>query len=279
MKSKIKPKPTPYPELNDVLLILVNNIREILNVKFIGAYLQGSFAIGGFDKHSDVDWIIVIEDELSDDEVNALQEMHERVYSLESRWAQHLEGSYFPREILRTLDQPGKKLWYLDNGARSLIKSEHCNTLVVRWTVREHGVTLAGPPPESLIDPISADALREEILDVIINWGREILTHPDKFNNHFYQTFIVLSYCRMLHDLKAGALSSKRTAAEWAKQNLDPSWSALIDKTSAGRPNPSQSIRRPADPGDFEKTLKFVAYIIKESESYMMKTSHPSGQA
>jgi hypothetical protein len=203
--------------------------------------------------------------------------MHERVYSLKSRWAQHLEGSYFPKEILRNHNQPGKKLWYLDNGARSLIQSEHCNTFVVRWTVREHGFTLAGPPPKTLIDPISADALRKEILAVIINWGDEILTRPDNYNNHFYQTFIVLSYCRMLHDLKAGTLNSKRTGAEWAKQNLAPSWSALIDKTWDGRPNPSQSIQRPADPADFENTLKFVAYIIRESEMYMAKTSHPSG--
>lgn len=268
---------TPYRELNTVLEVLVDSVQEILGDKFIGAYLQGSFAIGGFDEHSDVDWIIVIEDELSDDEVHAIQEMHKRVYSLESRWAQHLEGSYFPKEILRSQARCGEKLWYLDNGAHSLIKSEHCNTLVVRWTVREHGITLGGLPPKTLIDSISADSLREEILDVIINWGREILTHPDKFNNHFYQTFIVLSYCRMLHDLKAGALSSKRTAAEWAKQNLAPSWSTLIDKTWAGRPNPSQSIRRPADPADFENTLKFVAYIIRESEMYMAKKSHPSG--
>jgi predicted nucleotidyltransferase len=253
------------------LKVLVESVQEILGINFIGAYLQGSFAIGDFDQHSDVDWVMVVADDLPGGEVDALQAMHERIYSLESRWAQHLEGSYFPKGILKDQARCGEKLWYLDNGARSLIQSEHCNTLVVRQTLREHGVTLAGPPLHTFIDPIPVETLRKEIYNVMKNWGNEILTNPGKYNNHFYQTFIVLSYCRMLHDLKAGALSSKRSASAWAKENLDPSWSPLIDRTWAGRPNPAQSVRQPADPADFEMTLKFVEYIIGESESTMKK--------
>lgn len=268
MPPMFNPTPTPYPELNNVLRVLVDSIQEILNTNFIGAYLQGSFALGDFDRHSDVDYIIVIEEELSCGQVDALQVMHERVYSLESSWAQHLEGSYFPKDILRHHDQRGKKLWYLDNGAKALIQSDHCNTLVVRWTVREHGLILAGPPPKTLIDPISVEQLRQEIFEVITGWGREILADPEPYNNWFYQTFIVLSYCRMLHDLKAGSVGSKRTGAEWAKKNFNPSWSALIDRAWAGRPTPEYSIRKPADPKDFEMTLKFVEHIIKESELY-----------
>ena len=268
MPSKHKAVPTPYPELNNVLGILVDGMRDILSDNFVGAYLQGSFAVGGFDQHSDVDYIIVIAEELSDDQVDALQVMHERVYGLESCWAQHLEGSYFPKDILRHHDQRGKKLWYLDNGARSLVESSHCNTIVVRWTVREHGVTLAGPPPKTLIDPITAELLQQEIFEVITGWGREILANPEPYNNWFYQTFIVLSYCRMLHDLHAGSLSSKRTGAEWAKRNLDPSWSALIDRAWDGRPKPEHSIRQPADPKDFEMTLKFVEHVIGEGELF-----------
>jgi hypothetical protein len=274
---QIKSTPTPYPELNKVLKTLVESVQEILDTHFIGAYLQGSFAIGDFDEHSDVDWVTVVENELSVSEVDALQEMHAQVYALESRWAQHLEGSYFPKDILWNQARRGEKLWYLDNGARSLIQSEHCNTLVVRQTLRQHGITLIGPPIQTLIAPIPIEDLREEILGVIVHWGNEILAHPDKFNNHFYQTFIVLSYCRMLHDLKAGTLNSKRRAAAWAKLNLDPSWSLLIDRTWAGRPDPSQSIRRPADPRDFKMTLKFVEYIIGESQRYMAQRSHSKG--
>lgn len=261
-----EPFPTSYPDLNNVLQDLVESAQEILRDNFLGTYLQGSFAVGDYDLHSDVDFIIVIEEEPTSDQIHDLQVMHERIYCLDSRWAQHLEGSYFPKEILRHYSHRGKKLWYLDNGSRSLIESNHCNTIVVRWVVRENGVALAGPPPETLVDPIPIEMLREEILEVITDWGGEIIDNPERYNNRFYQTFIVLSYCRMLHDLSTGTVGSKLTGAEWAKVNLDPSWSGLIDRAWDGRPNPALSVRQPADAEDFENTLEFVRYVINESK-------------
>jgi hypothetical protein len=257
--------PTPFSELNTVLSDLVNIVQSVLRYNFIGAYLQGSFAIGDFDRHSDVDFIMVVEDELSMDQVLALQAMHGHIFEMESTWAQHLEGSYFPRQVLQRPPQRDKLLWYLDNGSRELIQSDHCNNLVTRWQLREHGIALAGPPPTTFVDPIPADALRREIYDVIRAWGAEILANPEHYNNRFYQGFIVLSYCRMLHSLHTGEVRSKRAGAEWAKAILDPSWAGLIDRTWSTRPNPEISVRQPADPGEFAGTLEFVRYIIQAS--------------
>jgi predicted nucleotidyltransferase len=180
--------PTPYPELNNVLQNLVESVQEILSNDFVGAYLQGSFAIGDFDIHSDVDFIMVTQTKPSDNQIQALQVMHERIYNLDSRWAQHLEGSYFPKNVLRHSSQRVEKLWYLDNGSRSLIKADHCNTIVVRWVLRENGITLRGQPSESLVDPIPVELLRKEIIETIVGWGQKIIDNPDQFNNRFYQT-------------------------------------------------------------------------------------------
>jgi hypothetical protein len=260
--------PTPYGDLNRVLRELVGSIGVILGKQLVGAYLQGSFAVGEFDLHSDVDFIVATRDQLSDDAVQLLQVMHGRLFALGSAWAQHLEGSYFPVNLLRRPPQRGDVLWYLDNGSSSLIQSDHCDTLVVRWVVRAHGVTLAGPAPATLVDPISVTALRKEILTTMRVWGQDILTRPDHYANRFYQTYIVLNYCRMLHDLRNGFPGSKRAGAEWAKANLDPSWVGLIDRTWAGRPHPEVSVRQPADPADYLATLAFVRYILDESSTY-----------
>lgn len=261
--------PTPYPELNQVLSKLVSRMQGILGDDFVGAYLQGSFALGDFDEHSDVDFVVAIRNELTADRVDALQVMHDRVYQLESEWAKHLEGSYFPRDVLRDLSRTGTDVWYLDHGARTLIRSDHCNTLLVRWIVREKGVILAGPPPDTLVDPISVETLREEIFETIVNWGQEILDDPERFNNRFYQAYIVLNYCRMLNDLKNGRPGTKREGAEWAKSNLDPSWSDLIDRTWDGRPDPASKVKEPADPEDFARTLEFIEYITDEARRYI----------
>ena len=264
--------PTPYNELNQVLSELVESVRTILNNNFIGSYLQGSFAIGDYDEHSDVDFTMVLKDELKTNEINALQVMHNRIYELGVEWAKHLEGSYFPFKILQS--QPsGQKLWYLDNGSRSLIESDHCNSLVVRWTVREKGIILAGPDPKTIISPIPSNLLRREIYSTICDWGKQILANRKQFENRFYQSFIVLSFCRMLHDLQKGEISSKRKGAEWAKKNLDQSWVDLIDRTWTGRPNPAVSVRQPADPDDFARTLQFIDYVTKESEVFVKTIS------
>src|SRR5712691_11526146 len=245
--------PTPYPELNSVLRDFVGSVQAVLSNNFVGAYLQGSFAVGDFDLHSDVDFIMVIEEELSPSEVHGLQAVHERIYCLDIPWAQHLEGSYFPKEVLRSHARLGEHLWYLDNGSRSLIQSAHCNTVLVRWVVREHGVTLAGPSPALLVDPIPVETLRKAIIATIHDWGQEIMANPDDYNNRFYQTFIVLNYCRMLHDLHRGFPGSKLAGAAWPKANLDPSWTGIIDRAWDGRPNPAVSVRQRADVKDFQR--------------------------
>lgn len=258
---------TPYPDLNTVLKKLVDSVQEVLGDNLVGAYLQGSFAVGDFDVHSDCDFIMVTYRELSSAEVEALQQVHQHIYSLDNAWAKHLEGSYFPKSLLKSGSASGTELWYLDHGSRSLERSNHCNTLVVRSVVREHGITLQGPPPKTLVDPVPVDALRKEILATMRDWGSEILKTPAPYYNRFYQTYIVLSYCRMLHDLISGYPGSKRAGAEWARSNLGPSWATLIDRAWDGRPDPAVSSRQPADPKDFRSTLVFVQYVIDKANA------------
>ena len=260
--------PTPIPELNAVLEEMVARIRATLDADFVGAYLQGSFAIGDFDLHSDVDFIIAVQNELTSGYVDELQGHHGRIYDLGPEWAKHLEGSYFPLGTLRNASRSGTPLWYLDHGSRSLVRSNHCNTLVVRWVIREHGIVLAGPPPPTLVDAIPVAALRREIRQTMHDWGRQILETPDPYRNRFYQGYLVLSYCRMLHDLIEGRPGSKRAGAAWARANLDPAWSPLIDRAWDCRPNPAVAVREPPNSADFERTLQFVRYVLEEGERH-----------
>ena len=259
---------TPYDDLNAVLRELVTSVQLALGDTFVGMYLQGSFAVGDVDEHSDVDFVIAIRDELSDSQVEALQALHARVYDLECEWAKHLEGSYFPMDVLRDASRRGTPLWYLDHGSRSLVRSDHCNTVLVRQVVREMGVTLAGPDPASLVDPIPVGVLRDEIRSTMLGWGREILATPERWANRFYQGYLVLNYARMLHDLVVGRPGSKRAGAEWAKQTLGSQWVDLIDTAWGGRPNPAVSVRTPADRHAFARTLDFLRLVLAEAERW-----------
>jgi hypothetical protein len=274
-----EPFPTPYEDLNAMLRELTAGVQAILGDNLIGFYLQGSFAAGDFDRHSDVDFIAAIARDLTDTEVQALNDLHARIFALDNPWAQHIEGSYFPQKLLRDPASCGRPLWFLDHGSRSLVRSNHCNTLVVRWVLREHGIALCGPEASTLIDPFTVDALCQEIAADMRDWSARIMAEPEHFNNHFYQTFIVLSYCRMLHSLETGRILSKRTGAEWAKAHLDPRWHGLIDRTWAGRVDSAASVRRPADPADFQATLDFIRYAIEQIPRFMPHAGERPPQA
>lgn len=264
---------TPYRDLNALLADFVESARGILGGEFVGAYLQGSFAIGGADEHSDVDFIVVTERDVADEHRAALQAMHQRFYALPTPWAQHLEGSYVPRDVLRHVDPARRPLLYLDNGATELELDNHCNSAVVRWLLRGHGVVLAGPEPADLVEPVEAQQLRAEALaamDEYVRWARE---SQERFESmcgvpamsRWKQPYLVLTLCRILHTLVEGRVASKPAAGEWAVDNLDAEWSPLIRAALDDRPDPWGRVHQPATREDIDRTLEFADYAARKA--------------
>jgi hypothetical protein len=262
--------PTVYPDLNAVLADLVAANRALLGDNFVGAYVHGSFAVGGADEASDVDYTIVVEHEIADDHVPDFEAMQTRIYQMNSTWARHLEGSYITRSALRRYDPESAALLYFDNGSIVAERSHHDNNLVVRWQLRERGITLAGPPIRGLIDPIDVADLRHEILAVMRTRGEGWFANPGNISNRFYQPFAVLTYCRLLHTLATGTCASKPAAAAWAQQHVDRRWRDLIRRAVDDRSDPSLRYRTPADPDEVAQTLEFIRYAIDKSSGFQV---------
>ena len=247
---------------------MVDGARAVLAENFVGAYLQGSFAVGGADEHSDVDFLVVTEHEITTEEEAGLQALHARLYALDVTWAQHLEGSYVTRARLRRIDPERAPLLFLDNGASELVRDPHCNTAFVRWILREHGVVLAGPDPKLLIDAVSASELRAEASAGVREYA-EWAPEPTKAGrmSRWKQPYLVLTFCRLLYTLENGRVVSKRAAAEWALDALDDEWSDLIQAAIDDRPDPWTRVRQPAAPEAATRTLAFAGYAVAQSSS------------
>jgi hypothetical protein len=147
--------------------------------------------------------------------------------------------------------------WYLDHGADHLIRSEHDNSQVVRWCLREKGVVLAGPPPRDLIDPVPPAALRAEVrrtIDLVLSLNLEPMTLVA------WQAFWVGLFCRMLHTIATGQVWSKKASMTWAQQSLDPQWRELIGRAAAVRKGDVAQSGQPADPADVAATRAFAHY-------------------
>jgi len=252
---------TPFDDLNQLLAEFVVGAREVLGDSFCGAYLQGSFAVGDADAYSDVDFVVVTEEEVTAEQQAQLQAHHQSLYALPTSWAQHLEGSYISREALRRLDPGRRPLLYLDNGATEFALDNHDNTLVVRWSLREHGVVLAGPDPRELVDPITSEELRAEMHWALGLW-QAWFRSTDSISRRALAV-AVLSHARILHTLANGEVSSKRTAGEWALHVLEPEWAPLIRWALEDRPDPWAKVREPADPALLGRTREFIDYAAE----------------
>jgi predicted nucleotidyltransferase len=75
--------PTPYPDVNEMLNLFLNRVHEILGDQFIGMYLHGSLANGGFDEYSDIDVIVATVAAISGQAFSALKEMHEQISKID----------------------------------------------------------------------------------------------------------------------------------------------------------------------------------------------------
>ena len=205
---------------------------------------------------------MVTSEEISDASFAALAAMHLRINAGESRWAIQLEVSYIPLFALRRYDPERAVHPHLERGKGApLHRMRHDASWVVqRQVLRERGMVLAGPAPASLIDPVAPDDLRAAMRQALRSWAAPMLEQDRPFDWHGYQTYTVLTLCRILYTLENGSVVSKITAARWALTALDARWTGLIERAAEGRLAPQREIPE----GDVDGTLAFVRYALEQ---------------
>jgi predicted nucleotidyltransferase len=225
---------TDYPEVNSVLRELLSGAQRTLGDHFVGMYLDGSLAIGDFDpEKSDIDFVVVTNAGVSSETFEVLKAMHDRIAAGASKWARELEGSYISRRALRHDRRPAAHP-YIDRGSvLAMVQPENGYWLIHRHMLREHGVVLAGPLPQTLIDPIPPEDLREAVRGILREWWTPMLAEGPLLQNGFYRCYAVLTMCRMLYTLRYGTIVTKPAAARWGQRAVDARWTHLIQQALA----------------------------------------------
>jgi predicted nucleotidyltransferase len=264
--------PTPYPEVNSLLHVLLTDIKAILDDQFIGMYLYGSLAYGGFDTDSDVDFVVITRTELPEPLFSALQSMHDCIAKIDSWCATQLEATYLPQAALQQYDPLHALYVHLDRGAGEQLQHMHIEDpilsrawwggwVLLRAVLFDKGITLAGPAPQTLVEPVSPQDLKQATLAILPGWAAPLLDRPEEMDHRGYQSYIVLTLCRMLYTLEYGATASKPVAANWAQARLGAPWAALIERAWSGRHNPGSL----ANADDINGTLAFIRFTLDRS--------------
>jgi len=265
--------PTEFPELNAVLKELTEHAQATLGENFVGAYLQGSFAVGDADINSDCDFLIPVNGPITTDQEASLRAFHDELPTRDGYWCKHLEGSYPDRSELKTLDGLGRPWLYIDHGWREMQWSTHCNTEVVRWSLRECGVTLTGPVPPSLVDEVPPDALRARMRATIPTFLDDLFSWTS-FDLAWSQRYAVTTYCRTLLTLKTAQVASKKASLEWALATLDPRWRPLLEQVINDRALGFVVGASPR-PGSVKETLAFGEYV-RRSPKHRTRANGPA---
>ncbi len=215
---------------------LQKDAAGILGENFVGLYVYGSLATGGFDPDtSDVDFIVATHSPLTPEQLSALETLHHRLLIDGGSWAKKLEGGYVPLADLRRHNPNAGPFLFINEG------QIYQAGLGADWAIQRHFLrtrpsTIVGPSLAAHIDPVSPEQIRDAVRLLFREWWMPMLDRPDQLGREDYRAFAVLTMCRALRLVGTGDMVSKPEAARWALEAVDARWHPAIRQAMAWKP-------------------------------------------
>ena len=248
---------TQYEDVDKLLEKLLASMRAILGDKLVGLYLYGSLVSGDFDHDiSDIDLLAATTEDIDDDEATALERMHNNIADEYKEWDNRIEVQYLSLAGLETFRTKATRIGNISPGEPFHIIEAGKDWLMNWYVVREKGVALYGPPPETIIKPI----LKEEFINTVVQrtkeWRSWISSTKD---SRPAQSYAILTACRALYTYRNGEQVSKKQAAAWAAREL-PEWATLIQNALKWRAEARYA--KETDPeATFPLAERFVSFV------------------
>jgi predicted nucleotidyltransferase len=246
----------PDAGIDELLDLLVGEIRGSLNDSLIGLYLYGSLATGDFDpERSDIDLLAIVSSDIDGEAFDRLDDMHRRFVEDHPAWDDRIEVAYVSAPAMRKFKTEMGDIAVVSPGEPFHIKESDRGWLMNWYMVREVGVTLFGPPPRTLIPEISKAEFVEAVRENSGEWAEWVY----RMRPPGAQSYAVLTMCRALYAHTNGKQASKKEAALWARERL-PQWAPLIRWAWDWR---SEALEDEAEAGaNFSETVRFVHDVI-----------------
>jgi hypothetical protein len=102
-------------------------------------------------------------------------------------------------------------------------------------------------------------------------WWEPMLQNPTPLYQSGYQSYAVLTMCRILYTFEHGSIVTKPVAAHWAIKTLGAPWADLIDRTVV-------ALRSATPLNSLNGTLDFIRYTVKRSHQPPV-AQMPEGEA
>jgi predicted nucleotidyltransferase len=255
-------KLTPHEDVNQVLELLAEGLKELLGGQIVGLYLTGSLTYGDFDKvSSDIDFLAVLDKPLTDQQLKAVKQLHQQIGKAVPFWAKRLEGSYITAEMIKSKDRPEEQRPYVNGGKVNLYKYGNEWTINL-YALQETGVAILGKEPREMFPKVTIEDVRAASKQDLLSDWQPKLDDPNAFNHEGYDSnhlkaYAVLTMCRVLHRAKNDGIASKRVTSKWVKETYKE-WSSLVERAEQWQHGKQMS--------SDDEVKDFIRFTIAESK-------------
>jgi hypothetical protein len=257
--------PTPFADVNVVLEHFRARIQALLERRFLGMYVIGSLALGDFDpSSSDIDFIVLTDTNLPEALVRGLQDIHEQFAGSSSSWATKIEAVYVPQAALGPHALPTAEYPQIEKGTILLQAALEPGWVFQCWTLREHGIVVAGPNPRMLVAPVEPQAMRAAVVAIAGEWLDAAYHDPSWLvwlRQRQHHTFVIQTLCRMLYSLATGEVTSKLRAMQWAQHAPGTQWATLIERSLATQDEAGQLTQ-----SEVKDTIALIRYTVTQGQ-------------
>lgn len=228
---------TLEPKLRDVkqqLKECMDVLKKILGADLLGVYLYGSYVVGGLQKYSDVDLLVVI------NRTTTAGEKIELIKHLLLISGIYMKGAKPPLE-LTLVEKLAINPWHYPplfdfqygewlresfetGNFESQASREMPDLAVIVTQVLLKSDTVFGPKPEELLSPIPYCDFIEAMLQDLDRLSAEL---KDDTRN------VLLTYARIWSTLETNEIRSKPDAADWAIQRLPRIYQPVLNRAKA----------------------------------------------
>ena len=214
----------------DLINEFVNRSKDILKENLVGIYLHGSSVMGCFNpEKSDIDLIIVVDDQMSDITKKAYMDIVVKLNSYAP--AKGIEMSIVRKEVCDPFVYPTPfelhfsamhLKWYEDNPEDYILKMNGTDKdLAAHFTIiGKRGKCLFGLPIEDVFTVVP----KADYLDSIWN---DIAEAPEEITEN--TMYLTLNLVRVLAFAEDGLVLSKKEGGEWGLKNIPVEYHRLIE--------------------------------------------------
>jgi hypothetical protein len=223
--------------ISRITVEFTKGLQRILGEKLCGAYVYGAAAFDDAIPTGDIDFHVILTENLTASEKRLLKEFHEELAVRYPPLGGGLDGYYILLEDAQKKTPPQSQMWHLATDQAWALHREHIRA--------GRYIRLSGGDPREIYPPATWAELEEALLSEL----RYVEEHLDQ-----YPAYCILNLCRLIYSFRTReVVISKAQSAEWSFAAL-PDWRWLVElavKSYQGKATPHDKETMLSEVGNF----------------------------